>query len=109
MPSKLHMPGFCVFVILCRNAVHTKYDHIRIKSCMVKVHAIQGCLSLILTVVFCAVLCYSTVEKHHSVATALDHAHGYVGEILLVGINYDKGNKNKPHSCVAERVEKLRG
>lgn len=29
---------------------------------------------------------------------------GYVGEILLVGINYDKESKNKPHSCVIERV-----
>lgn len=32
---------------------------------------------------------------------------GYVGEILLVGINYDKGNVDKPHSCVIERVEKV--
>ena len=31
---------------------------------------------------------------------------GYVGEILLVGINYDKENENKPHSCVIERMEK---
>lgn len=31
----------------------------------------------------------------------------YVGEILLVGINYDRGNKNKPHSCVIEKVTKL--
>lgn len=30
----------------------------------------------------------------------------YVGEILLVGINYDKNNVNKPHSCVIERLEK---
>jgi hypothetical protein len=29
---------------------------------------------------------------------------GYVGEILLVGINYDK--ENKTHECVIERVEK---
>lgn len=28
---------------------------------------------------------------------------GYTGEILLVGINYDKENKNKPHSCVIEK------
>lgn len=34
---------------------------------------------------------------------------GYVGEILLVGINYNKENKNKPHSCVIEKVEKLQG
>lgn len=32
---------------------------------------------------------------------------GYVGEILLVGINYDRKNENKPHSCVIERVEKV--
>ena len=29
---------------------------------------------------------------------------GYVGEILLVGVNYDKDDKNKPHSCVIEKV-----
>jgi hypothetical protein len=28
---------------------------------------------------------------------------GYCGEILLVGINYDKESKDKPHSCVIER------
>lgn len=28
---------------------------------------------------------------------------GYSGEILLVGISYDKGNENKPHRCVIER------
>mgnify|MGYP002509709205 CR=1 FL=1 len=31
---------------------------------------------------------------------------GYAGEILLVGINYDKSSKDKLHSCVIERVEK---
>ena len=31
---------------------------------------------------------------------------GYSGEIVLVGINYDKKNKDKPHNCVIERVEK---
>ena len=30
----------------------------------------------------------------------------YTGEILLVGINYDKDNKNKPHSCVIEKIQK---
>ncbi len=29
---------------------------------------------------------------------------GYAGEILLVGISYDKDNKNKPHSCVIEKL-----
>lgn len=28
---------------------------------------------------------------------------GYAGEILLVGVNYDKDNRNKPHSCVIQR------
>lgn len=31
---------------------------------------------------------------------------GYTGEILLVGINYDKKNKAKTHSCAIERVVK---
>lgn len=31
---------------------------------------------------------------------------GYTGELLLVGINYDKKNKAKTHSCVIERVVK---
>ena len=30
---------------------------------------------------------------------------GYTGEILLVGINYDRENRNKPHSCVIEKYE----
>lgn len=31
---------------------------------------------------------------------------GYSGEILLVGVNYDKDDKNKPHQCIIERIEK---
>lgn len=31
---------------------------------------------------------------------------GYTGEILLVGVNYDRNSKDKPHSCVIERVQK---
>ena len=31
---------------------------------------------------------------------------GYTGEILLVGVNYNKANPDKPHSCVIERVGK---
>ncbi len=31
---------------------------------------------------------------------------GYAGNILLVGINYERGNKDKPHSCVIERTVK---
>lgn len=34
---------------------------------------------------------------------------GYRGEILLVGINYNSGDKDKPHSCVIERIEKQQG
>ncbi len=30
---------------------------------------------------------------------------GYAGEILLVGVNYDRDDKNKPHSCVIEKVK----
>ena len=30
----------------------------------------------------------------------------YTGEILLVGINYVKERKDKPHSCIIERVKK---
>lgn len=29
---------------------------------------------------------------------------GYVGEILLVGINYDRENPDKPHSCLIEKA-----
>ena len=29
---------------------------------------------------------------------------GYSGEILLVGINYDKDSENKQHSCVIEKL-----
>lgn len=30
---------------------------------------------------------------------------GYTGEILLVGINYNKNHADKPHSCVIEKLE----
>ena len=42
--------------------------------------------------------------KDRQYIQALD---GYVGEILLIGINYARDNKDKPHSCVIERVEKF--
>jgi hypothetical protein len=29
---------------------------------------------------------------------------GYTGEVLLVGTNYDKDDKDKPHSCVIEKI-----
>ncbi len=31
---------------------------------------------------------------------------GYTGEILLVGVAYNKNDQNKPHSCVIERLFK---
>lgn len=34
---------------------------------------------------------------------------GYTGEIILVGVNYEKGNKDKPHSCVIEKRAKVSG
>ena len=30
---------------------------------------------------------------------------GYAGEILLVGVNYNKEDKNKPHHCVFEKLK----
>lgn len=30
---------------------------------------------------------------------------GYHGEIILVGINYDKEKADKPHSCAIEKME----
>lgn len=40
--------------------------------------------------------------KDRGYAQALE---GYSGEILLVGINYDRERADKPHSCVIERME----
>ncbi len=31
---------------------------------------------------------------------------GYTGEIMAVGINYDRDDANKHHGCVIERVVK---
>ncbi len=31
------------------------------------------------------------------------------GEILLTEINYNSGDKDKPHSCVIEKIEKQQG
>lgn len=39
--------------------------------------------------------------KDRRYAQALE---GYCGEILLVGVNYDKDNRNKPHNCVIEKL-----
>lgn len=46
---------------------------------------------------------YAAIQqiKDRQYAQALE---GYAGELLLVGINYDRENKNKPHSCVIEKV-----
>ncbi len=30
----------------------------------------------------------------------------YAGEILLIGVNYEKGNPDKPHRCLIEKAEK---
>ena len=40
--------------------------------------------------------------KDRQYTQALEH---YTGEILLVGIDYDKENTAKPHSCVIERFQ----
>lgn len=49
---------------------------------------------------------YAAIEqiKNRQYTQALE---GYAGEILLVGINYDKDNTDKPHSCIIERMKKL--
>ena len=31
---------------------------------------------------------------------------GYIGDVLLVGINYDRDSADKPHSCVIEKISK---
>lgn len=43
--------------------------------------------------------------KNRQYTQALEN---YIGEILLVGINYNKDNADKPHSCVIEKVEKTK-
>lgn len=40
--------------------------------------------------------------KDRNYTQALD---GYVGEILLIGVNYDKESPDKPHSCIIEKAE----
>ena len=30
---------------------------------------------------------------------------GYIGDVLLVGINYDRDSADKPHSCVIEKIK----
>ena len=53
------------------------------------------------------------LKYNHNTATAIDQIHqknypqkvaDYTGEILLVGINYDK--ETKLHSCKIEKLEK---
>lgn len=41
-------------------------------------------------------------EKHYTKTLE-----GYSGEILLVGINYDKDSGDKTHSCVIEKIKKV--
>lgn len=45
-------------------------------------------------------------RKDRCYAQALE---GYSGDILLVGIAYDKRAKTKRHSCRIEKLEKLSG
>ena len=35
-----------------------------------------------------------------------EHLKGYTGKILLVGLNYDKDDKNKTHTCMIEELDK---
>lgn len=42
--------------------------------------------------------------KDRRYTQAFEH---YTGEILLVGISYDREKKDKPHSCVIEKWENV--
>lgn len=48
---------------------------------------------------------YGYGNSNRDLAVAIGLAY-YSGELLLVGINYDRDNKAKPHSCVIEKVDK---
>lgn len=51
--------------------------------------------------------CLNTKEKYICVSRPRRYTQaleGYAGEILLIGVAYDKNNKNKPHSCVIEKM-----
>ena len=39
-------------------------------------------------------------ERHYTQALE-----GYSGEILLIGINYEKDNEKKQHSCIIENMK----
>lgn len=41
-------------------------------------------------------------ERHYAQSLT-----GYSGEVLLVGVNYQKDNVDKPHSCIIEKLESL--
>ena len=41
--------------------------------------------------------------KDRKYTTVLEN---YAGEILLVGINYDRKKRDKSHSCIIEKVKK---
>ena len=47
-----------------------------------------------------AVTAIEQIKERHYVQ-ALE---GYTGEILLIGVNYDKNDKRKHHSCVIEKI-----
>lgn len=47
---------------------------------------------------------YTRTDRHYTQALE-----DYAGEILLVGINYEPDNPDKPHSCVIEKVTKAKG
>lgn len=48
-------------------------------------------------------LAYDPISLTESTPQALE---GYTGGILLVGINYDRKNRNKTHRFVVDRIEK---
>lgn len=47
-----------------------------------------------------AITAIEQIKERHYVQ-ALE---GYTGELLLIGVNYDKDDKRKHHSCVIEKI-----
>lgn len=49
-----------------------------------------------------AVTAIDQIKERQYTKSLLD----YTGDILMVGVNYDRESKNKPHSCVIETIKK---
>ena len=67
-------------------------------------------LTVVLVIVIIAIvallgfLSYDFIKKYNTSKQASDFVEEYQGNLLLVGINYNK--KTKEHECVIEKYEK---